>query len=73
MDRTSTIIGPGAQICASAVISVNVNFGALALCSFQCTVAHESVVGKASVIYPGTSVSGGTAARTTMVCVNHEF
>lgn len=67
IDRATARLGVGVQICAGTVLSVNTRIGALALCSFQTTVAHEAVVGEASVIYPGTNVSGGVVIGEAVV------
>lgn len=59
LDDASLTLGPGVQICAGTIVSVNVRLDALALCNFQCTIGHEAVVGECSVIFPGSSISGG--------------
>jgi sugar O-acyltransferase (sialic acid O-acetyltransferase NeuD family) len=59
LDLATATIGPGAQICAGAVATVNLTLGPLALCNFGCTVGHEAEVGPGSVINPGANISGG--------------
>jgi sugar O-acyltransferase (sialic acid O-acetyltransferase NeuD family) len=58
-DLASATIGPGAQICAGTVATVNLTLGPLALCNFGCTVGHEAEVGAGTVINPGANISGG--------------
>lgn len=59
LDFASASIGPGAQICAGTVGTVNITVQDLALCNFGCTLGHEAVVGQGSVINPGSNISGG--------------
>ena len=59
IDRASAKLGPGAQICAGVVATVNVTLEAFALCNFGCTVGHETVIGRGSVVNPGANLSGG--------------
>jgi sugar O-acyltransferase (sialic acid O-acetyltransferase NeuD family) len=58
-DRGSARIGRGAQICAGVVGTVNLEIGEFALCNFGCTIGHETVVGRGSVVHPGANVAGG--------------
>jgi sugar O-acyltransferase (sialic acid O-acetyltransferase NeuD family) len=59
LDLASATIGPGVQICAGAVATVNITLDRWALCNFGCTLGHEAVVGEGSVIHPGANISGG--------------
>jgi sugar O-acyltransferase (sialic acid O-acetyltransferase NeuD family) len=59
LDRDSAKIGPGVQICAGTVATVNVQLDALALCNFGCTLGHEAAIGEGSVVNPGANISGG--------------
>jgi sugar O-acyltransferase (sialic acid O-acetyltransferase NeuD family) len=59
LDFGSASIGSGVQICAGTVGTVGLRLEALALCNFGCTLGHEAVIGKGSVVNPGANISGG--------------
>jgi sugar O-acyltransferase (sialic acid O-acetyltransferase NeuD family) len=59
LDFASAKIGPGVQICAGTIATVNITLDSLALCNVGCTLGHEVVIGRGSVINPGANISGG--------------
>jgi sugar O-acyltransferase (sialic acid O-acetyltransferase NeuD family) len=64
LDFHSASFGPGVQISAGAVATVNLTLGKLALCNFGSTMGHEAIVGPGSVINPGANISGGVVLGT---------
>jgi sugar O-acyltransferase (sialic acid O-acetyltransferase NeuD family) len=68
MDRSSCSIAHGAQVCAGAVLTVNIVLDAHAVVNFGATVGHEAKIGRGCVINPGANVSGGvTIGSGTLV------
>jgi sugar O-acyltransferase (sialic acid O-acetyltransferase NeuD family) len=68
MDRSSCSLAHGAQVCAGAVLTVNVVIEPHAVVNFGATVGHESKIGRACVVNPGANVSGGvTIGMGTLV------
>src|SRR6266702_1309437 len=63
-DFASASIERGVQICAGAVATVSIKLEMLALCNFGCTLGHEAMVGKGSVVNPGANISGGVVLGT---------
>ena len=59
LDRASARIEEGVLLCAGVVATVNITLKAFALCNFGCTLGHEAVVGRGSVVNPGANISGG--------------
>lgn len=59
LDRSSCRLGPGSIVTAGSVLTVNVEVGAFAYLNLNCTVGHESRIGRASVLNPGANLSGG--------------
>jgi len=59
LDRASSSVGDGVQICAGTVATVNITLETLALCNFGCTLGHEAMLGEGSVVNPGANLSGG--------------
>ena len=58
-DRHSCRVGAGSLLCAGVTATVNVVFEPFALVNLDCTLGHESVVGRASVLNPSVNLSGG--------------
>jgi len=58
-DKDSARLTEGNFVGAGFVGTVNLNFEPFALCNFGCTVGHESVLGRGSVVNPGANISGG--------------
>lgn len=59
MDRSTCTIGHGTMICAGSIATVGVTFEPFAMANFGCSIGHEAVVGRASVVNPGANLSGG--------------
>lgn len=53
-------IGEGSIICASTIITVNVNIGSFVTINLDCTIGHESVIEDFVTMYPSVNVSGLT-------------
>jgi sugar O-acyltransferase (sialic acid O-acetyltransferase NeuD family) len=58
-DKRSCEIGAGAIICANVIGTVNLTFGPLSVTNLNCTVGHESKIGRGSVLNPTVNISGG--------------
>ncbi len=59
LDRASARIEEGVLVCAGVVATVNIALKAFALLNFGCTLGHEAIVGRGSVVNPGANISGG--------------
>lgn len=58
MDKKSNSIGKGCIICASNIITVNVNIGNYVIINLDSTVGHDVVLKDFVTIYPSVNVSG---------------
>lgn len=58
-DRPSTRIGRGVVICAGVIGTVNVVFEDYAMVNLACTIGHEAVLGRGTVLNPTVNISGG--------------
>lgn len=58
-DKDTCQIEAGAMLCAGAVCTVNIVFGAFSLTNFGCTIGHDVRMGKGCVVNPGANISGG--------------
>jgi acetyltransferase-like isoleucine patch superfamily enzyme len=52
-------IGEGAIICAGSIATVNVRFEPFCMVNLTCTIGHEAVIGRGSVLNPTVNISGG--------------
>jgi sugar O-acyltransferase (sialic acid O-acetyltransferase NeuD family) len=59
MDRTNCTLGEGALLCAGSIATVHVTFGPFCLVNLSCTIGHEAVIGRGSVLNPTVNISGG--------------
>lgn len=59
LDRSSSRIAAGVAVCAGSVLTVGVQMEAFSMANFGCTIGHEAVIGRGSVVNPGASISGG--------------
>lgn len=59
LDRSTAEVGRGALMCAGVIGTVNVRIEEFALCNLSCTLGHEAVVGRGSVLNPTVNLSGG--------------
>lgn len=58
-DLTTAKIGPGVQICASVIGTVNLEFEPFAMVNLACTLGHEAVLRRACTLNPTVNISGG--------------
>ena len=58
-DRKTLQVAHGALLCAGVIGTVNLEVGAFALVNLACTLGHEAKLGKACVLNPTVSISGG--------------
>ena len=59
LDEKSCRISHGVIICANCVGTVNLDIQPFALVNLSCTVGHEAVIGRGSVLNPTVNISGG--------------
>jgi acetyltransferase-like isoleucine patch superfamily enzyme len=45
-------------ICAGVIGTVNITFAPFSMVNLQCTVGHESYLGRGYVVNPGANISG---------------
>jgi sugar O-acyltransferase (sialic acid O-acetyltransferase NeuD family) len=57
--RRTMQIGEGAIICAGSIATVNVRFEPFCMVNLTCTIGHEAVIGRGSVLNPTVNISGG--------------
>lgn len=58
-DRRSTTVGHGALLCPGIVATVNCVFEPHCMVNCGCTVGHEAIIGRGSVVNPGSNIAGG--------------
>ena len=61
LDRTTCRLGPGVLLCAGVTVTVHVQIEAFVLVNYNCSIGHETRVGRASVINPGANLAGGVS------------
>ncbi len=59
MDRASCRLGAGVLVCAGTIGTVNLEIRRFAMINLACTLGHEAVVGRGTVLNPTVNVSGG--------------
>lgn len=59
MDKRSCRIERGVLLCAGNIATVNVHLKEFALVNLACTLGHEAVIGRGTVLNPTVNVSGG--------------
>jgi sugar O-acyltransferase (sialic acid O-acetyltransferase NeuD family) len=59
MDKRTCSIGEGALLCAGVIATVQIRFDAFCLVNLSCTIGHEAIIGKGSVLNPTVNISGG--------------
>ncbi|MEA4832246.1 MAG: acetyltransferase [Oscillospiraceae bacterium] len=52
------LLGRGAIICVSCVLTVNVTIGEFAIIDCHSVIGHDSVIGDYSTVYPSASIAG---------------
>lgn len=58
MDKRSNTVGKGCIICASSIITVNVNIGNYVIINLDSTVGHDARLNDFVTLYPSVNVSG---------------
>jgi sugar O-acyltransferase (sialic acid O-acetyltransferase NeuD family) len=59
LDHQSARIGQGVILCAGVIGTVNLTMAPFAMVNLACTIGHEAVLGRGTVMNPAVSVSGG--------------
>lgn len=57
--RQTMQVEEGVIICAGTIATVNVHFEPFCMVNLSCTIGHESVIGRGSVLNPTVNISGG--------------
>ena len=58
MDSSCTVTD-GVQVCAGTMMTVNVRLEPYSMVNLSCTLGHEAVLGRGSVLNPTVNLSGG--------------
>lgn len=58
ISKKYTTIGEGTIICASSIITVNVNLGKHNIVNLDCTIGHDVVTEDFVTVYPSVNISG---------------
>lgn len=61
-------IGEGTIICASTIITVNVEIGNHVILNLACTVGHDTKIGSYSSFMPGVNISGEVEIEDQVYC-----
>ena len=56
--KDQVVIGYGCIICASNIITVNINIGNFVILNLGCTVGHDTKIGDYSSFMPSVNISG---------------
>ncbi len=62
--RRTMQVSEGVIICAGTIATVNVRFEPFCMVNMSCTVGHEVVIGRGSVVNPTVNISGGVELGT---------
>lgn len=57
--RQTMQVEEGVIVCAGTIATVNVHFEPFCMVNLSCTIGHESVIGRGSVLNPTVNISGG--------------
>jgi sugar O-acyltransferase (sialic acid O-acetyltransferase NeuD family) len=57
--RHTMMVGEGVIICAGNIATVNVTFEPYCMVNLSCTIGHEALIGRGSVLNPTVNISGG--------------
>ena len=60
-DPATCHVGPGVLLCAGTIGTVNLRLEEFCLVNLACTIGHEAVIGRGSVLNPTVNISGGVA------------
>lgn len=58
-DHSSCAVAEGVILCAGIVGTVNITFSAFSMVNLNCTLGHESTLGRGCVLNPTVNISGG--------------
>lgn len=58
-DRASCQVGPGVQLCAGVIGTVNLTLRPFSMVNLACTLGHEADIGEGCVLNPTVNISGG--------------
>jgi sugar O-acyltransferase (sialic acid O-acetyltransferase NeuD family) len=61
-------IGEGSIVCASTIITVNVDIGNHVILNLACTVGHDSKIGSYSSFMPAVNISGDVEIGNQVYC-----
>lgn len=61
-------IGEGSIICASNIITVNVEIGKHVILNLACTVGHDTIIGSYSSFMPAVNISGEVVIGDQVYC-----
>lgn len=67
MDFLSGKVERGVLICANVIGTVNLKFEEFCLINLACTIGHEAVIGRGSVLNPSVNVSGGVTIEAAVL------
>lgn len=62
--RPTMQVGEGVIICAGSIAPVNATFEPFCMVNMSCTIGHEVVIGRGSVVNPSVNISGGVELGT---------
>jgi len=62
--RPTMQVGEGVIICAGSIAPVNARFEPFCMVNMSCTIGHEAVIGRGSVVNPSVNISGGVELGT---------
>lgn len=58
MNKKNVYIGEGSIVCASNILTVNINVGKHTLINLDCTIGHDVIIEDYVTIYPSVNISG---------------
>lgn len=58
MNKKNVCIGEGSIVCASNILTVNINVGKHTLINLDCTIGHDVIIEDYVTIYPSVNISG---------------
>jgi sugar O-acyltransferase (sialic acid O-acetyltransferase NeuD family) len=59
LDRRTSKVGHGALVCAGTIGTVHVRLEPFCLVNLACTLGHEAIIGRGTVLNPTVNISGG--------------
>ena len=61
-------IGEGCIICASTIITINIEIGNHVILNLACTIGHDTKIGSYSSFMPGVNISGDVEIGNKVYC-----